>query len=331
MQKNRDLSYDIARAIAILWVVGFWHLAGSYETHFDILHMPIGQPITDAMMGCFMFISGHFLQRYTVSSLGDALNFYRKRLSRFYLMFLFSALTIYLGGKFMPNQMFESLQQLVLTMAGLTTLFPPHAGQFWFISMLMLFYLLTPVIQIGGGNKKVVSSMAIFVFFVLWRLVMGEIGETVYVFFPIFSLGLITPSASIDAIKKKHLILPLLCMLWYALFRLELYLHTSMMIIRLSSIFLSVAVGVLILLCLADLLARIKNGSFIWLMYSISYLSMSAYFFHRQIYSVTKMGLVKIFGDLDSWMIYLVILPVTLFVSYLIQKVFDYFLSQKKV
>jgi len=147
IQKNisRDLSFDIARSLSALWVVGVWHLF-CYDRTLNYMNWTT-QQITDVFLAVFMFISGYMLGKYRFKCWDDIKAFYKKRFWRFYILYVVASGTLYIGGALIGNQMYASIEQLVLSFLGLNVLFPPHLGTLWFISMIMFFYLITPLLS----------------------------------------------------------------------------------------------------------------------------------------------------------------------------------------
>ena len=90
---NRDYTFDLIRAIAIIWIVCIWHLTNYYpqQSNFYLLIMnKYGYDITVVILSIFTLLSGLFLGQKKVLNLNDFLLFYKKRATRFYLLFIIS-------------------------------------------------------------------------------------------------------------------------------------------------------------------------------------------------------------------------------------------------
>lgn len=61
MTKTRFLYIDIARVIAMLWIVGWWHLIQYSKVGEDSYHFIGDNSITMLMLGLFMFLSGFLI------------------------------------------------------------------------------------------------------------------------------------------------------------------------------------------------------------------------------------------------------------------------------
>lgn len=88
----RDMKYDIARSVAMIWVVGIYHLS---EYLFSPLHeLQWARMVTWGCLGTFTFISAYFLAgKNEFNNWTQIRVFYGKRLLRLYPLFVLSALT----------------------------------------------------------------------------------------------------------------------------------------------------------------------------------------------------------------------------------------------
>ncbi|WP_418976520.1 acyltransferase family protein [Alistipes putredinis] len=189
--KPRDLSFDIARVICTLWIVGIWHLMNYIPNQAPAaLTTGIGEPVTVTVLSCFMFISGYFLRKYPFNNRADVLIFYRKRFSRFYVLYFLSAVTLLIGGFFTAKSWFSSYPQFILTLCGLTTFSPPQPGTLWFMSMLMFFYVVTPFIQYGKNPKTTILHAAVLLLLMLLWGQVATIDRSVFLYYLMYVLGL---------------------------------------------------------------------------------------------------------------------------------------------
>lgn len=101
MSKGRILYLDIARVIAMLWIVCYWHVKDYVEvgeTHAALI-LYGDEYVTDIMLGVFMFLSGFFMAKYRFDNfVENSKTYYAKRLTRFYLLYAVSAVLLFLIG-----------------------------------------------------------------------------------------------------------------------------------------------------------------------------------------------------------------------------------------
>lgn len=325
---KRDISFDVARALSALWVVGIWHLL-CYDESLDYICWTT-QQVTDVFLSVFMFISGFMLGKYTFASWKDVLFFYEKRFWRFYVLYLLSSVTLYIGGMIIGNQMYAGIEQLLMSLLGLSVLFPPHLGTLWFISMIMFFYLITPLLSFRWKSRitNIVVAIALVVFFIIWREVTGYVESYVFYMFPMYALGLLLPH-DITVKAKKTPVITVVCLLLVVtlipVVKCISHLKLLSLLLKLSYLFL----GVLSVLGLSDLLShnRIMSSFFEWVAYS----SLCAYLFHRHIYSLLHSLTNQMDMTINIFVLWLVFLPVTLLCAFSIQKIYDWLLSKYRL
>ena len=160
--KKRDAAFDVARAICMLWIISCWHV-------FDYIEYPEWikgemKSITICVLACFTFISGYFVGKKKI----DILEFYNARFNRFYLLFFVSSSILLIGG------WFESIWQFFFTLTGLSNFILPQAKTLWYMSMLLLFYILTPFLLMRKGYSQIVLgvclSLSICFIYLTWQI-----------------------------------------------------------------------------------------------------------------------------------------------------------------
>lgn len=216
---KRILDLDMARALCAIYIVCFLHLQGYSVSHqwFSDQTMFYIERITTIALGCFTFISGLFLGKKNIHNVDDIINFYKKRLSRFYLMFLVAITSIYalsLVGHFF---WFPSFKHFLVAIVGLSC-FTFNPATFWFIEMLILFYLVTPfVLVIPSKFKQILLMIGIYVFFLVCYY-FHHLDYRLLLYFPLYALGMKTPIYYIEKIRgKKFLVYFGVCSLLLAL------------------------------------------------------------------------------------------------------------------
>ena len=322
---KRDLSFDIARALSALWVVGVWHLF-CYDKSIAYANWHT-QQITDVFLSVFMFISGYMLGKYRFRNWSDVKAFYQKRFWRFYILYVVSSITLYVGGAFIGNQMFASTEQFVLSFLGLNVLFPPHLGTLWFISMIMFFYLITPLLSFEWQSKVVnyIVASFLYILFYIWRGVTGYIESYVFLMFPMYLLGLILPREVTNKAKRNGLFVVIGLVFFVILFPVvQVFRHLELLSLFFKLICL--LGGVLFVLGISELLVCVSFAKkiFEWVAYS----SLCAYLFHRQVYSVMHSIMRHFYVSINLATIWFLFLPAALICAYLIQNMYDGLLSK---
>lgn len=330
---KRDIGFDFVRSVSALWIVCVWHLLAYASPEIDYVTVPISF-CSELALSCFMFISGFFLGQKDISNFRDVLEFYKKRFWRFYILFFISAIILLIGGLFADKMWFQTPQSFISTVLGLSSFVDPSVGTIWFMSMLMMFYIVTPFILFG--EKNIVRRISVVVilyslFFVLYYL-LPSVDARLFRFFPIYALGLLTPQSFICRVKKSNLIAIISFITCFLLTVFSVKIENQYLAIVVSNLLYVVRFysAILILIWLIDKINLSGCGGRIELVIGfVSYISLSLYLFHRPIYQV----LTIIFSILNNngvincgitWCIlYFVYVPIVLFLSYIIQKLYD--------
>ena len=325
IHKSRDVTFDMARSLCILWIVGVWHLKdyvcldGVSE---NVMHA--GDVVTTAALGAFTFMSGFFLKKYKMRTVSDALLFYRKRLLRFWVLYFVASASIYVASIAGGSPWFASPTSFVLSLLGLSVFFPPLPSTFWYISMLMLFYLMTPLLLVPRKRAwKIVLYAAVeAILAILWLA--GATDDQCMLFFPMYALGMLVSNKDVDKVKARR---------WWVVVCVSVLLMLSLQIGHKHIALLCWQVLALpLLIVLSDLLA--KNRIIRWVGQKVSYASMNMYLFHRHVFlfSVLALNVGSLHNIREAvmplWVAVLVVVPVITVFSYFLQKAYDSMVSK---
>ena len=260
--KGRYIEYDAIRAICVLYIVGFWHLNSYLPSHysFSSAWLPLLHNLTTVVLGTFTFISGSLLSKYSFSSGLDIVVFFKKRFVRFFFILLFSAITYYLLK-------WISLAQTCQIVTGLNLIIGPSVTTLWFFSMIILFYLITPLIRYKYDSiiTNILICIAIFLAFIYLTITGAD--RRLVLYFPAYVTGLCLPTEkAVQLIRNKLLLavsIPMLCIQF------------------IFSNWLAVQI-LLELFGIASFIVICGNLRFGFLKY-LAVASMIAYLFHRQL------------------------------------------------
>ena len=325
IHKSRDVTFDMARSLCILWIVGVWHLK-DYVCLDDVSEnvMHAGDVVTTAALGAFTFMSGFFLKKYKMRTMSDALLFYRKRLLRFWVLYFVASASIYVASIAGGSPWFASPTSFVLSLLGLSVFFPPLPSTFWYISMLMLFYLMTPLLLVPRKRAwKIVLYAAVeAILAILWLA--GATDDQCMLFFPMYALGMLVSNKDVDKVKARR---------WWVVICVPVLLMLSLQIGHKHIALLCWQVLALpLLIVLSDLLA--KNRIIRWVGQKVSYASMNMYLFHRHVFlfSVLALNVGSLHNIREAvmplWVAVLVVVPVITVFSYFLQKAYDSMVSK---
>lgn len=137
---HRIIGIDIIRAFSMLWIVGFWHLL-NYTDALPNYNNPITVMITRFALGSFVFISGYLIGIKYSSNTLHLQKFFRSRFLRIYPLYFFSIVVF--------SVLYNWSLDLFLKASFFLSMFsPPAPPTLWFITMIGLFYILSPMISI---------------------------------------------------------------------------------------------------------------------------------------------------------------------------------------
>ena len=313
---------DLIKVLCMLYIIGFRHLL-NYSEVYSPCHI-LSYEVTISALGAFVFYAGWFFQNLKFESPEALMDFYKKRIFRFYILYSISLLTMYIGGLLLHKPWFDSSIQFVLSFMGLTAFYLPNVGTLWFMSMLMFFYLITPFVLMVKGSfyKRSIAGIIILSLFSLYLIMPSNIDFRLPLYFFFYAMGLLIPhevwNRSIMRVS------------WYAFF-IGVVAFIFLVMLDVDDLLMAIVVKILYILDFVVFLTYIcsvvvkyapeRLGGAIS---ALSYILLSAYLFHRQIFQLLKYGMNNVLHiDLSLSILVFVFLPVCFVLSYFIQLIYD--------
>lgn len=320
--KQRDIRFDIARAVCMCYIIAVLHLSQYLGIEHYIYETYIGRLVTFSCLGLFTFMSGYLIGKnndFTPSKQSSeaptqkAFAFYKKRFLRIYPLFFIATVLLWLIG-------FNDLLPSVFGLLGVAPFVAYQPKTMWYISMLIVFYLITPLINRYSIKWKIAMSFCLLIVFGVAKLVMHVDTRFLFNFF-FYCLGLVLSGVNYAYIHdadylniKKHVVV---IIVFIALTLLtNRYFSKSVALLSVG------ALGVWALFSLSCLMARIKNQRFVKVIDFASYASMVCYLFHRFYYWV-GLSLCDPEKMMVKVVLLIVVFAVGLVISYFIQKGYD--------
>lgn len=322
--RNKEL--DLCRVICTVYIVGILHLMGYSPNHtwFSDYTMIYIERFTQISLACFTFISGFFLGKKDISTWGDVLEFYKHRLGRFYFLYFIAITLIYVLTLFTNNCWFPSFLHYILSVFGLSSFVTFQPATFWFIEMLIVFYILTPLILIN--KRKVIRCSIICTAYILFILfyISDNFDYRIFLYFPIYIIGLFTPRFFLELMYKYKIIFALIGLLILFILNVS-FSYKIQGVNNYISVFalLNAIVGVFTLISISTIITSFKliyDNKFNVLVSWLSYLSMAAYLFHRHIYFIFKQIEYSFTNIYFNCLAFLVVI----IISYYIQSAYDF-------
>ena len=306
--KKRVVSLDVARSLCMLYIVGFWHMDDYIGRGWDTI---IGEGVTSGVLAMFTFISGFFMGKVKIENKEDIIKFYCWRLLKIYPPFFVVCMLMYISSVYLNQNFITNFFQLILTLTGMSCFFPPMTMTVWYVSMLLVFYLLTPIILFLKNWKRTVSGILFFLLFaacVVW----GNGDERLILYFPAYFLGILFTNVE-NVNNDKSSAITIICSL--ILFLVAIFLYDGIPNIFVKMLFIYSFLP--LFREISVFLVKIRvNQLWQWLSYS----AMIAYLIHRLYYGLLQKAMG---GWIRPIWAYSFFLPSLLLISFIIQKIYD--------
>lgn len=298
------------RSFAVIWIIAIWHFSNYFDSNSSfgqIVNNGVLSRITFIMLSLFMFMTGLFTNVESLKEKGDIKEYYLKKIKRFYPLYVVASITLYITTIPSSVAFYSSPQQLLLSLFGLASFLGQAPSTLWFMDMLLFFIIITPLLLIGKFNKTriVVMTCVYLTIYLLSRKT--NIVDSRFVRYMPFYLGglLLAPTKFLNYTNRYG---------FHAIVVLALLLILPFQHILLDMLKYALAIfggaKLIISFCKGGINLKIEK-----VISYISFASMCAYFFHRQIYALEIMLKIPL----------LVCPLVVFFIAYWIQKLYNRF------
>lgn len=313
MSDKRLIVFDIVRTLCAIHIIVFWH--GVMYFYPNSLFIKFGAPVTTVALACFTFISGLFCRMPN-----GILAFYKSRIKRLYIPFIFSYFLLIIIG--FNNY---SLENTLFALTGLSVFLGGQPNTLWFVCMLIIFYAISPLLIYMIKKSPLLSIVIVLASYCL--LILPTLDVRILYYFPFYVLGLsLSPqSLAMSIVKKDNIIIIFLSnVLIFCLVVLFLkYCNSnSVMINILTNLLLGIS-GITILLFISQKLSYINIIQDIC--NKFAYSSMFAYLFHRVFFFICIYFLAMY---VDSIYILIAASIITFICSFWGQKYYDFIIKK---
>lgn len=197
-QKNagKNVAIDLLRGLSIVYIVGFWHLF-DITNQFPGYKNAVTHNLTVVVLSVFVFLSGYLLAgadgRKGFPPLG---RFFKTRFLKIYPPFALVAIIFFVFG------LIDRIT-LLKTLTLLSVFWGPPAPTIWFIGMIAVFYVFTPVLVWASEQSVWVFfcwALSIYLGCVAFSYLFEPADERLLLYFPSFVMGI--------GVSRFHPILP---------------------------------------------------------------------------------------------------------------------------
>ena len=303
--ETRSFAIDFLKGISILYIAGYWHLF-NYTKAFPLYRNVVTDRLIMVVLGLFVLISGYLIgTRVNSNSKNDLVVFYAKRFLRIYPPFVFFSIIFYILN-------IGSGKKLFKTATLISMVFPPAANTLWFVAMIIIFYLMTPLLINMSKNMVKYFLFCVLLFGVAFILnhFFNILNERLILFFPIFAVGVLL--ASHQELKDN-----------LRLSVVTLFLIASIMVTFIDNVSMFLWLPLMVfapLLCFLIILRKEKMIERFKIMGHIGYASFFVYLSHRPIYEVLKKLYFPQSEILQIFYLAVFCLPLIIAISWFLQK-----------
>jgi peptidoglycan/LPS O-acetylase OafA/YrhL len=308
---SRDGAIDLLRVLLVGYVVAYLHLGayvGNGETH--VLWWTVA--VTAVVLGTFTFLSGYVLGRWHGDlNLGSIRQFYVRRLLRIYPLYLVALAAFVLLWLADPVTALKAA-------FGISMFWPEPPMTLWFITMILVCYLLAPAFVAPPLKHAIPLAMAIWCSMLLLHVLLHPIDLRMLTYFPAFVAGVMCRRLNWRGRLRRRQGTLLVAFLAGMALSIALLDRPALWAIGAIP---SVVAGSLLLMVVAD--ARWSHLGLSPAIVLLSYISFSVYLFHRVVFELLKRHLWPN-SALAQWMVLLILgLPLVLLLCGMAQRAHD--------
>lgn len=313
-------SVDYLKALCMLYIVGFWHLF-NYTDFFPQYYNNATLLITNTTLGLFCLISGYLIAQ-SCSQSHSLKRFYLKRFLRIYPLYALAVFIFYVQDIISTNQALKALALFAMIDG-------PAPKTLWFINMIVLFYIVSPLLFQSSKNIfkflaiSIIAVLPIIAIFILGKLYQLEINTDVrfFTYYPCFCLGMYFYSRAHKNVVNLELYPSLICTgACFGVLFSGVINPNNWKVYQLLIVFYTLASAHLIFILSHQanhLLYRFKG------IVTLSYVSYAMYLFHRPLFNAATQ-LYYPENPLYQFLFLLFIcLPIIGIFSFVIQKLAD--------
>ena len=191
---TRKVPIDIMRAVSMLYIVGYWHLL-DYTKVVSWHYNPVTYRLTVEALALFVLISGFLTGRKDGGlARGEIWSFYKTRFWRIYLPFVVASGLFLVAG-------INDTAALVKGVTLIAMLLAPPPFTLWFVSMIVLFYLIAPLLIGLRGDEVAYIALCTVILgaMALYQAETGRMDMRLVLYFPCFAAGIFLAAGSLPS------------------------------------------------------------------------------------------------------------------------------------
>ncbi len=322
--------FEVVRAISIVLLL--IHHSGFYSLEFSGKTLQVLSPYLEAfLLGCFFFISGHFMELSLQRSGGNVHAFLRSRLIKIYPPYLI-AFALYV---FVLGFGFKSKFDVAVWLVGLQFIFSPSFAKplltLWYVGAILLFYgLFLALWKIAPKVRSlVIVSVVVFILALILHRTTELLDVRFFKYYFVFLTGLLLakPNALGNALSGQWMLGKcVLAVLGIWCFSLALRAEADpASLFYIAASYMFIASNIVLLFTVIAKLAIVSPWGWVT---RISYASYFVYLFHRPFWKILE-GILPLEGLQDQILFRMIPASLAvLVVCYFLQQFYDFLLRK---
>ena len=321
---KRDYALDVMRAIAAIYIIGFWHHVSYIE--LDVLKTPLTRAFAVIALGVFFTVSAYLLTLQQRGNMNRTLTseerkdvvktYFSKRVFRIYPLYVLAVLMF-----FALNIGRWTIPHLITSVTLTAALIDKSPLTLWFINVIFLYYLTMPILWFFAKTNIRIVSVGIItgLFLFLLHRYAPLIDERIYIYLPsmIFGVLLGKNEGMRESLATPFFYIGSALVTGAALFLIYAQFVELDYIIAIISVMAFPA-----LIKASEYIGALKNVQKLWVL--IGYASFAAYLFHRVFFEIAyDHGLGRSSDILVVSFGVIFILPAIFVASYFLQNMYD--------
>lgn len=336
-KSQRLFELDILRTIAIIFIVCFHQALFVFkETYTNTIILSFMGYLSSLGTGLFFFISGFIL--YEKAKKSKIEDFYIRRIMRIYPLYLFSICLIVIINNYGDIGIYLSYFNkidILIYISCIQGIISPlynfnEMPAFWFVGVILIFYFVLPAMVRSETPKDILLiSFGIFLSFVVLRLSLGVFDFRVFLYYGIFTFGVLAKASDFLTVEKRGRITPVV--IAFIVGSCIVFMHTLAFFsgegILLDQTLIYIIVDITsISFCYLTYLISIHLSSsipsiFIQVIHALAIGSYVAFLIHSPLLNL-EMGLLKMYPTGHNILFaYFIGIPVIFILSFIIQKI----------
>ena len=199
---QRNLGIDYIRVVCVMWIICVEHITAYAKLNLSGVDI---STCTMMSLSLLFFISGWCCRNKRLDSINEIRIFIKGRLIRLYPLYLLALVCMILTSYLFGYGYVTGKARIIGGILLIGTFISPPISTLYFVNILMLFFLITPLLKRNSGKCSIISLVGILALMIgLKQYHIIEIDERAIYYLPSFFLGVNAKKFSINCMREKE-------------------------------------------------------------------------------------------------------------------------------